>query len=228
MAKEKIIIVDDDPDIIRLVTENLEKNGYDIRPATTGKEALDLLKQDRPDLVILDLILPDMDGLEICKKLKNDSSMNGVGLLMLSSRDDEADIVTGLELGGDDYVTKPVSSRVLLARVRAVLRRRQEQPEDEDSVVQYDEFTIDPRRVEVRYKDELLNLTRSEFRIMHLFCRRPGWVFTRNQIVEAIHGQETPVTARSVDVLIVGLRQKLGEQGKLIETVRGIGYRVKE
>jgi two-component system alkaline phosphatase synthesis response regulator PhoP len=228
MTKSKIFLIEDDPDITTLVKETLEKEGYEISAFDRGQEAVRQVEAVTPDLIILDLILPDTDGLEICKNLKKDSSTAGISVLMLSSRDGEADIVTGLELGADDYVTKPFSPRVLLARVRAVLRRRSQEPVGENSVLRYKDFSIDPRRFEVKHKEDLVQLTKSEFRIMHLFCRRPGWVFTRNQIVEAVHGEMTPVTARSVDVLIVGLRQKLGEQGRLIETVRGIGYRIKE
>lgn len=228
MTKSKIFLIEDDPDITTLVKESLEKEGYEITAFDRGKEALKQVESVSPDLILLDLILPDLDGLEICKDLKKDASTAGISVLMLSSRDGEADIVTGLELGADDYVTKPFSPRVLLARVRAVLRRRGQEPVGENSILRYRDFSIDPRRFEVRYNEELVQLTKSEFRIIHLFCRRPGWVFTRNQIVEAVHGEMTPVTARSVDVLIVGLRQKLGDQGRMIETVRGIGYRIKE
>lgn len=228
MSRTSIVLIEDDADMTALVRKTLEGASYDVQAHETGQAALDSIEKSAPGLVILDLNLPDMDGLDICKELKGARETQGVPLLMMSSRDDEADIVSGLELGADDYVTKPFSPRVLLARVRAVLRRREREEVGESDIIRYGDFTIDPYRFEIRHGEEPLHFTKSEFRIMHLFCRKPGWVFTRNQIVEAVHGEMTPVTARSVDVLIVGLRQKLGELGNLIETVRGIGYRITE
>jgi len=228
MSRTAIALIEDDPDMIALVRKTLEGASYDVQAHDTGRAALDAIAESAPGLVILDLNLPDMDGLDLCKELKASRDTQGLPLLMMSSRDDEADIVAGLELGADDYVTKPFSPRVMLARVRAVLRRREREEVGESDIIRYGDFTIDPYRFEIRLGGELLHFTKSEFRILHLFCRKPGWVFTRNQIVEAVHGEMTPVTARSVDVLIVGLRQKLGELGGLIETVRGIGYRITE
>ena len=229
MSKSTIALIEDDHDITSLVRRTLEREGFEVNAYSSGEAALPAIRTTRPGLIILDLILPGKDGLDICKELKRDQELSALPILMLTSRQEESDIVTVLELGADDYVTKPFSPRVLLARVRAVLRRvNQSGTSDEESVVRYEEFTIDPRRFEVKRGEEVIPLTKSEFRIFHLFCRKPGWVFTRNQIVEAVHGEMTPVTVRSVDVLIVGLRQKLGKQGKLIETVRGIGYRIKD
>ncbi|MCB1322042.1 MAG: response regulator transcription factor [Leptospiraceae bacterium] len=225
-SKSDILLIEDDPDIIGLVKRTLEKDGFIFRAFSSGEDALPVIRENPPDLILLDLILPGKDGLDICKALKKDEQTAHLPILMISSRQEEADIVSGLELGADDYVTKPFSPRVLLARVRAVLRRSQQTEPAEDALIRYRDFTIDSRRFEVKKGDELIPLTKSEFRIFSTFCRRPGWVFTRNQIVEVVHGEMTPVTARSVDVLIVGLRQKLGDEGRLIETVRGIGYRI--
>lgn len=228
MSRTTVALVEDDRDVSALIKKTLEGANFEVGAYEAGKKGLERIQAQPPALVILDLNLPDMDGLDLCKQLKSDRATQSIPLLMISARDDEADIVSGLELGADDYVTKPFSPRVLLARVRAVLRRREREEVGQDAVLAYGDYLIDPRRFEIRYKEQILQFTKSEFRIMHLFCRKPGWVFTRNQIVEAVHGEMTPVTARSVDVLIVGLRQKLGDNGALIETVRGIGYRVRE
>ncbi len=216
-------------DIAALIQKTLEPARFRVQAFDRAAPALDSLDKRPVDLILLDLNLPDMDGLDVCRRLRGGPTASAAAIIVISARDEEADIVAGLELGADDYITKPFSPRVLMARVRAVLRRRQE-PESKaaDGVIEYSGIVIDPRRFEVRRGSELIQLTRSEFRILQLFCQKPGWVFTRNQIVEAVHGEATPVTARSVDVLIVGLRQKLGADGALVETVRGIGYRVKE
>ncbi|MBX7056838.1 MAG: response regulator transcription factor [Leptospirales bacterium] len=230
MTRPLVLLIEDDRDIVALIQKSLDPALFQVEVKDRGEPAIRSVKERTPDLVLLDLNLPDMDGLDLCRQLRSRSETARTGIVMISARDEEADIVSGLELGADDYITKPFSPRVLIARVRAVLRRRKQTatPSEVDRILQYGGIAIDPRRFEVRRRDELIQLTRSEFRILQLFCSKPGWVFTRNQIVEAVHGEATPVTARSVDVLIVGLRQKLGADGVSIETVRGIGYRVKE
>jgi two-component system phosphate regulon response regulator PhoB len=171
-------------------------------------------------------MLPGMDGLEVCKALKADSTTHNIPVMMLTARSEEADIVTGLELGADDYITKPFSRRVLLARVKAVLRRGSENAAIDDSgPVRIHDLVINPKRHEVLVNGESIVLTFTEFRVLHFLANRPGWVFTRSQIVEAVRGDDYPVTDRSVDVQIVGLRKKLGDTGHYIETVRGVGYR---
>jgi len=173
-------------------------------------------------------MLPGVDGLEVCKILKGDGPTAHILILMLTANGEEADIVTGLELGADDYVTKPFSPRILLARVRALLRRKvQEGLDDADRIQQHD-LVIHPGRYEVRVKGEPVDLTHTEFRLLHFLAKRPGWVFTRNQIIDEVHGEDYAVTDRSVDVFVAGLRKKLGDCGTYIETVRGVGYRFKE
>lgn len=225
--KESILVVDDEEDIVELLRYNLTKNGYKITSVGSGEDGLKAVDADRPDLILLDLMLPGVDGLDVCRRLKNDPKTQDILIIMLSAKGDEADIVSGLELGADDYLTKPFSPRVLLARIKTVLRRRRNQIPDKNSPLKVEELSIDPLRHEVRIGHELLDLTKTEFRILHFLIRQPGWVFTRYQIVEAVHGDDYPVTERSIDVQVVGLRKKLSNYGKLIETVRGVGYRFK-
>ena len=181
-----------------------------------------------PDLVLLDLMLPGLDGLEVCRSLKQDPHTRNLPIVMLTAKGEEADIVAGLELGADDYVTKPFSLRVLLARLRAVLRRRNAAPLPETAPITLHELEIHPGRHEVLVQGYSVDLTATEFRLLNLLARRPGWVFTRSQIVNEIHGDDYSVTERAVDVQMVSLRKKLGPCGKYLETVRGIGYRFKD
>jgi len=228
MAKEKILIVDDEEDILELVRYNLAREGYRIICVASGEEALIKARDESPDVILLDLMLPGLDGLDVCRRLRSNPATADTPIVMLTAKGEDADIVTGLELGADDYVTKPFSPRVLLARIKAVLRRRQQKEEDETSVVRIHDITVNPARHEVLLKGRPIELTATEFRILHFMARRPGWVFSRDQIINAIRGGDYPVTERSVDVQIVGLRKKLGNAGTWIETVRGVGYRIKE
>jgi len=228
MAKESILVVEDEDDIRELLRNNLAKEGYRVIGATSGEEALRAVRGSLPDLVLLDLMLPGMDGLEVCRSLKQDPQTRNLPIVMLTAKGEEADIVAGLELGADDYVTKPFSVRVLLARLRAVLRRRSAAPLPETAPLTIHELEIHPGRHEVLVQGRPVDLTATEFRLLNLLARRPGWVFTRSQIVNEIHGDDYPVTERAVDVQIVSLRKKLGPCGKYLETVRGIGYRCKE
>lgn len=228
MARERILVVDDEPDILELVQYNLQKDNYDVVSVLSGEEALARVQTSPPDLVVLDLMLPGMDGLEVCKQLKQEPRTAAIPLIMLTARGEEADVVAGLELGADDYLTKPFSPRVLLARIKAVLRRRHSVPASADAVITHHEIVIHPGRHEVLVQSTPVQLTPTEFRILHLLARRPGWVFTRNQIIEAAQGDEASVTARTVDVHMVALRRKLGACGDAIETIRGVGYRFQE
>lgn len=228
MAKKSILVVEDESDILELVRYNLTREGYDVREAASGEAALKLVKTVKPDLVLLDLMLPEIDGLEVCRRLKAEPTTAEIPVVMLTAKGEEADIVAGLELGADDYVTKPFSPRVLIARVRAVLRRRAQKTPGEKDVIKAHNIVIHPGRHEVLIDGEPVALTHTEFRVLQYLARRPGWVFTRYQIVDAVHGEDYAVTERAVDVQIVGLRKKLGEAGKYIETVRGVGYRFME
>jgi two-component system alkaline phosphatase synthesis response regulator PhoP len=228
MAKEKILVVDDEEDILELVRYNLSREGYRITGTLTGEDALRKVRSDAFDLIVLDLMLPGMDGLAFTKTLKNDPRLRSIPIIMLTAKGEEADIVTGLELGADDYITKPFSPKVLIARVRTALRRHKEEPEDEMAIVKIHDLEINPGRRSVLAKGDVIDLTYTEFQVLLLLAKRPGWVFTRSHIVDSIRGNDYPVTDRSVDVQIVGLRKKLGAFGKYIETVRGVGYRFKE
>jgi two-component system alkaline phosphatase synthesis response regulator PhoP len=228
MLKECILVVEDEEDILELIRYNLSREGYQVLCATSGEEALKITRSEALDLIVLDLMLPGIDGLEVAKTLQNDPKTRDIPIIMLTAKGEEADIVTGLELGADDYITKPFSPRILIARIRAVLRRKTIKPDDETSIIQYHGIIIHPGRRDVRINGKPVELTYTEFQVLHYLAKRPGWVFTRYQIVEAVRGDDYPVTDRSVDVQIVGLRKKLGPFGKYIETVRGVGYRFRE
>lgn len=228
MPNERILVVEDEQDILELVRYNLARDNYQVFCASSGEEALKIAGSQPLDLIVLDLMLPKMDGLEVTRRLKNNPKTQSIFIVMLTAKGSEADIVTGLELGADDYITKPFSPRVLLARIKAVIRRsRDEKPED-NAVIQVHNLVVHPGRREVRVDGTPVTLTYTEFQVLYYLVRRPGWVFTRTQIVDAVKGDDYPVTDRSVDVQIVGLRKKLGSAGGYIETVRGVGYRFKE
>ncbi len=228
MTRKQILVVDDEEDILELVSYNLSKEGYQTVCTPTGEEALEIAKKSSPDLIVLDLMLPGIDGLEVARFLKSDAQTSHIPVVMLTAKGEESDIVAGLELGADDYVTKPFSPRVLTARVKAVLRRREGEPPNDVDVLKIHNLVIHPGRREVQVDRKAVNLTYTEFGILHYLAKRPGWVFTRSQIVDEVKGTEYFVTDRSVDVQIVGLRRKLGSAGAYIETVRGVGYRFKE
>jgi DNA-binding response OmpR family regulator len=226
MAGEKILIIEDDADIRELIRYNLVREGYQVYEDVDGKGGLETAQSESFDLILLDLMLPGKSGLEICKFLKADSSTANIPIVMVTAKGEESDIVIGLELGADDYVVKPFSPKVLLARIRAVLRRRGASPEAETApVIRFDSLEIHRGKRELRIDGKQVDLTYTEFQILLFLASKPGWVFTRYQIVDAVKGTDYPVTDRSVDVQIVGLRKKLGEYGKCIETIRGVGYR---
>lgn len=228
MPKGKILIVEDEENIQELLRYNLEKDGFKTECVETGEKALCKAKGIQPDLILLDLMLPGQDGFEVCKTLKNDSKTSHIPIIMVTAKGEEADIVAGLELGADDYITKPFSPRVLLARVKNVLKRKSKSQTDESSVLKIHNIVINPGRFEVLVAGKAVEMTATEFAMLHLMARKPGWVFTRNQIINAVRGENYALTDRAVDVQIVGIRKKLKTSGELIETVRGIGYRIKE
>jgi two-component system alkaline phosphatase synthesis response regulator PhoP len=228
MATERILVVDDEEDLLELVRYNLSKEGYQVRCVVSGEAAIQESLAYLPDLILLDLMLPTVDGLGVCKVLKANPRTQHIPIMMVTAKTEEADVVSGLELGADDYITKPFSPRVLLARIRAVLRRKLTQSFDDPTAIKIHELVINPGRHEVLLRGKPLELTFTEFRLLQFLSRKPGWAFSRNQIVDAVKGEDYPVTERSVDVQIAGLRKKLGDLGSYIETVRGVGYRFKE
>ncbi len=228
MSTYTILAVEDEEDLLELVTFNLQKSGYGVIGTTSGEEALRLARSATPDLVLLDLMLPGLDGLDVCRILKHDAATRQIPVIMLTARGGEADIVTGLELGADDYITKPFSPKVLVARVGAMLRRQGVAAPGESATIILHNLAIDPGRHKVYADGVAVELTFTEFRILHLLARRPGWVFTRYQIVDAVRGEDYSVTERSVDVHMAAMRKKLGSTGVYLETVRGVGYRLKE
>ncbi|MBC2734992.1 MAG: response regulator transcription factor [Desulfobacteraceae bacterium] len=228
MAKETILVVDDEEDILELVRHHLKREGYAVQCADSGEKALTAARTGPVDLIVLDLMLPGIDGLEVTRQLKNAPQTKHIPILMLTAKGEESDVVTGLELGADDYVTKPFSPRILIARTRAIMRRGSRETLDETAVIRVHDIEIHPGRRTVTLQGEPVTLTYTEFQVLSILARRPGWVFTRSQIVDMVRGDDYPVTDRSVDVQIVGLRKKLGRFGDTIETVRGVGYRFKE
>jgi len=223
--KERILVIEDEEEIASLIQHNLEREGYRVSVVHDGDEALKAFREQRPDLALLDLMLPGLSGLDICRIIKSDNDTKAIPIIMLTAKGEESDIVTGLELGAADYITKPFSPRVLIARVRACLRRENNAAPDKTKVITFDNLTIHPGKHVALVDAAPVDLTLTEFRILHLLARKPGWVFTRYQIVDSVHGENHPVTDRSVDVQIVSLRRKLGSAGKMIQTVRGVGYR---
>ncbi len=227
MPKENILIVDDEEDVLELVRYNLDKNGYKSQTATSGEEAIEKAHAKLPELIILDIMLPGIDGLETCRRLKKDPKTEKIPIIMLTAKGEESDIITGLEIGADDYITKPFSPKVLIARVRRILHRAIARDLEREAI-KIHELVIDPSRREVLAKNKPVELTFTEFNILYAIAKRPGLVFTRYQIVDALHGDDYLVTDRAIDVQIVSLRKKLGTYGKYIETVRGVGYRFKD
>lgn len=228
MSEENILIVEDEKDIQELVRYNLSKEGYRVTCADSGEEALKKVQSLHPDLVVLDLMLPGVDGLEVCRQMKKQAATEHIPIIMLTAKGDESDIVAGLEMGADDYVTKPFNLKVFITRIRAVLRRSKSDPPSEEEILRFPELVIHPGRHEVLVNEKPVTLTFTEFGILKYLASRPGWVFTRYQIVEAVRGDGYSVTERSVDFQVVGLRKKLAGAAGRIETVRGVGYRFKE
>jgi two-component system phosphate regulon response regulator PhoB len=224
-VSQEILVVDDEADIRELIRYNLARAGYRVLEAGDGEQALELIRSQQPALVVLDLMLPGMDGLDLCRTVKADPILKCIPIIVVSARGEEVDVVAGLELGADDYLAKPFSPRVLLARIKSVLRRSSTQPIDARAVLKVDTLSVNPLRREVRIEGVVTELSNTEFKLLHFLMQHPGVVFTRNQIVDGVHGDDYPVTDRSVDVQVVGLRKKLGECGAFIETVRGVGYR---
>ena len=226
LDSKNIIVVEDDLDIRELISFNLANEGHQVFEANDGEVGIDKARNNNPDLILLDLMLPGIQGLDVCRIIKSDQETKEIPIIMVTALGQEEDIVKGLETGADDYITKPFSIKVLIARVNAVLKRSIEVGEDKSKDILINGINIKTRSREVWVNKNLINdLTFSEFQILYLLAGHPGWVFTRYQIINKIRGDNYPVTDRSVDFQIVGLRKKLGDAGKLIKTVRGVGYR---
>jgi two-component system alkaline phosphatase synthesis response regulator PhoP len=229
MTTGHILVVEDDEAIQELIGYNLTKEKFRVTRVATGEDALRKLRTETFNLVLLDLMLPGIDGLEVCRTIRKNPATETLPVMMVTAKGEESDIVSGLELGADDYIVKPFSPRVLVARIKALLRRkRKSETATAATPVEINSIAIHPGRHEVTVFGHSVDLTNMEFRVLQFLANQPGWVFTRYQIVEAVRGENYPVTDRSVDVLIVGLRKKLGKAGDSIETVRGVGYRFKE
>ena len=227
MAKKAytILIIEDEPDISELIEYSLTQSGYNIIVSDNGEKGIEVTRKHSPDLILLDLMLPGINGIDVCRVLKNDKDTSEVSIIMLTALGQEEDIIKGLETGADDYVTKPFSFPVLEARIQSVLRRvKKDNIKNEN--VSNSGIVISSRKREVHIDGKKIeDLTFTEFQILHLLASHPGWVFTRYQIIDKIRGDNYPVTDRSVDFQIVGLRKKMGKKGKLINTIRGVGYR---
>ena len=231
MAKATIMVVEDDQDIRDLLSYNLGKEGYTVIPVESGEQALKLTETTNPDIIVLDIMLPGMDGIEVLRNLKQAGRHGSIPVIMATAKSEDSDIITGLELGADDYISKPFSPKVLIARVRSLLRRtqnRQNEAKVLDELVNIGPLSLDAGRHEVTVEGKPVDLSATEFAILEFMMRNPGWVFSRNQIIDAVKGKDYPVTERSVDVQILGLRKKLGTAGNRIETVRGVGYRFQD
>jgi two-component system alkaline phosphatase synthesis response regulator PhoP len=228
MAGQHILIVEDEADIAELLQYNLERQDFDPEWAATGEVGLARAVEAEPDLVVLDLMLPGLSGIEVCRRLKSDARTQAIPVIMLTAKGEEEDIVAGFEAGADDYVTKPFRPKVLLARIEAVLRRSGRPAARDSDVLDVEGVVIHTGRHEVTAGGRPVDLTRTEFNILAFLASRPGWVFTRGQIVRAVHGDDYPVTGRSIDVQVAALRRKLGDSGGLIQTVRGVGYKMGE
>ncbi len=228
MAKPKILIVEDDADLTEVLSYNLRQAGYEVIIARDGSQGLRQAELFTPDVVLLDLMLPLVDGLEVCRRLRAGEATRDSLIVMLTAKAEEVDQLVGLSLGADDYVTKPFSVKVLLERIKALLRRRTEARSDAAEVVSSQGVSINRRRHIATAGGQLLNLTQSEFRLLEVFVRQPGRAFTRNELLEAALDKDGMVLERTVDVHIRSLRQKLGDHAYLIETVRGLGYRFRD
>ncbi|MBN1818227.1 MAG: response regulator transcription factor [Sedimentisphaerales bacterium] len=225
MANETILVVDDEQSILELVQYNLSQRGYRVLPAETGEGAIQTARREKPDLIVLDLMLPGIDGLDVCRFLKAEEDTKDIPILMLSARGEEDDVALGMEMGADDYILKPFSPKVLLARIRAALRRRQDTADEFASIIRVGPLVVNPKRYEASLGGEVLDLTLAEFKLLYLLAGRPGKVFTREEILQE-GNSKGDVSARSVDVIIAGLRQKLGASYDCVETVRNAGYRL--
>ena len=226
-SRGTILVIDDERDLIELVRYNLDKEGFDVLAASDGMSGLEIATKHKPDLVVLDLMMPGMDGLEVCRRMRADDRTRRIPVIMLTAKAGETDRIVGLEMGADDYVTKPFSPRELVARVKAVLRRTSDQQEPAE-MIRRGELAIDAKRHEVTYAGQPVALTATEFRILRFLASRPGRVVSREDIIDSALGREAAIFDRTIDVHVTALRKKLGSGGVQIETVRGFGYKFRD
>jgi len=227
MGKTKIVVVEDEADILEVIDYNLSKEGFNVSSALDGEKGLVLVQKEIPDLVLLDLMLPGIDGIEICRQLKADSATRSIAIIMVTAKGEESDIVLGLGIGADDYVLKPFRPRELIARVKSVLRRGGLREEDKE-VISFDELIIDCNRHEVRLENKKVNLTAMEFKLFYFLASHPGQVFTREHILNNVSSEDTYIIDRNIDVHIRSIRKKLDKKRDLIETIHRVGYRFRD
>ena len=225
MPKSKILIIEDEPDIAETITYNLQREGYKTLSCRDGEAGLSRVRTDNPDLVILDLMLPGMDGLEVCRQVKSDPVTRSTPIIMLTAKSEEPDVLLGLEIGADDYIAKPFSTRELIARIKVVLRRGQRDENDTPDRVVRGALTVDLTRYEAKIDDQPITLTPTEMRLLHFLASHAGRAFSRAHLLSRVIAEDAFVTDRNIDVHVRALRQKLNEHSALIETVRGVGYR---
>ena len=228
MAKNTILIVEDEADLVQVLAYNLEREGYAVIKAGSGEDGLKAAQTKRPCLILLDLMLPGIGGLDVCRLLKSDEKTRHIPVIMITARTEDADVVAGLELGAEDYITKPFSPRVLVARVRAALRRRRDQDDPQVNLIEVGSLKFDLTRHLLTAVNQPIELTPTEFALLLTLARRPGWVFSRSQLIDQLRDGQHVITDRAIDVQVANIRKKLGEHQDVLETVRGIGYRVKD
>lgn len=228
MQKPKIVLIEDEEDIAALIKLQADISGYKLHAEVDGLNGLRAIEREKPDLVILDIMLPGQSGLDVCRKMKSHPDLRTIPVIMISAKSEELDVILGLELGADDYVTKPFSPKILFSRVRAVLRRGKEIHEKAPKVITFGNFSMEIDRYQLRKKDKLITLTLSEFGILKRLVINKGKVMTRNQLLDDIQNSDAFVVDRNIDVHIASLRKKMGPNFNWIETVRGVGYRFLE
>lgn len=228
MTKQKVLVVEDDRAILEILVYNLEKAGFEVYKASDGRDALQQAQLRLPDLILLDVMLPIIDGVEVCRRLRSQKETANASILMLTAKSEEADQLVGFSVGADDYVTKPFSVRVLLERVKALLRRKLLFAENDSDIVTRCGISLDRRRYRVTVEDQLIDLTKSEFRLLDTLIRQPGRAFDRSELIDSALGEDTLVLERTIDVHIRAIRKKIGSRADAIETVRGVGYRFRE
>ncbi len=228
MSRSKVVIIEDEPDIVEVISYNMKREGFQVASVGRGDEGLNLVRNLSPSLVVLDLMLPGMDGLTVCQQIKSDPITRDIPIIIISAKGEESDVVIGLGLGADDYLAKPFSPRELLARVKAVLRRGPVREDQHKERIVIKDLLIDIARHEVRVSGELVKLTATEFKILYQLASQPGRAFTREQLLNRVVGEGVVVVDRNIDVHIRAVRKKLGAYSQMIQTIRGVGYRFVE